>query len=79
LRFGKSIHELSELNLNKRNVELEVNLGWGDGKGAARVIERVFHGSGILVLFAFEEPYPAKAGEDLRIGGAVFVKSSFVL
>ena len=73
LRFRKSVHKLSELDLDKGNVEFEMNLGWGDGECAAGIVERVLHGSRVLVLFAFKKPNATKTGEDLRIRGAVFV------
>ena len=79
LRFGEVVYELGQLDLHKGDVEFEVDLGGGDGEGAAGVVEGGFHGGLGFVLFAFEEIDAAEAGEDLGIGGAVFGECGFVL
>ena len=44
LRFGEGIDELGELDLDKGNVEFEVNLFGGNVEGTGGVVEGGFHG-----------------------------------
>lgn len=48
------MYELSDLNLHKGDVELEVNLAWGNGKSAGGVVEGALHGLRRLVQLALE-------------------------
>lgn len=79
LRFREGVHELGDLHLDESDVELEVDLLRGEDESTAGIVEGGFHGGDGFVLFALEEVDATKTGEDLRSGGAVFVKGSFIL
>jgi len=66
------VGELCEGYLYESDVELEVDLGGGDGKSTVGIVERCAHSGGGLVEFTFEKPDATKAGEDLRIRSTIF-------
>ena len=68
LGFGNGVNELGDLDLDEGDIELEVDLGGGNGEGALGILKGGSHERGGTVLFAFEEIDAAKAGEDLRVG-----------
>ena len=65
--------------LDEGDVEFEVNLGRCKTERATGILEGGFHSGRRFVLFAFEEPDAAKTGEDLGVGGAIFVEGHIVL
>lgn len=77
--LGKGVNQLSELDLDKGNVEFEMDLRSGNSQRTAGVVERRFHGRCRLVLFALEKPHAAEASKDLRIRSAISVEGRFVL
>ena len=70
---------MCKLDLDKGNVEFEVDLFGGDLQSALGVVEGGFHSGGGLVVFALEKPDASEAGKDLGVMGAVFGKGGFIL